>query len=177
MQQQLFNVRLGLALVLLCLMIGIGMGISFGVNEDMYQNFIASGIAAHPELHDATSQNAIWRWALRAHFHATGIGSFALGLVILIAMSGMSDARKQIAAILIGLGGLYPMAWFAMFCLAPSIGRQAAHHHWLVEALTYISVGGLMLGMLSLVIALFFRSTSAAQEVATKMNIPKEITP
>lgn len=160
MQQQLSHVRWGLALTLLCLMIGIGMGISFGVNEDMYQHFVASGIAAHPELHDAASQSAIWRWALRAHFHATGIGAFALGLVILVALSGMSDVRKQITAILIGLGGLYPMAWLAMFCVAPSLGRNAARHHWLVEALTYIGVGGLLLGMLSLLIGLFFRSRS-----------------
>jgi uncharacterized membrane protein YuzA (DUF378 family) len=157
MHQELSNVRVGLALVLLCLMMGIGMGISFGVNEDLYQNFIASGIAAHPELHDATSQSAIWRWALRAHFHASGVGAFGLGLVILVALSGMSNLRKRITAIMIGLGGLYPMAWFAMFCVAPSIGRKAAHHHWLVEALTYISVGGLLLGMLSLFSGLFWR--------------------
>lgn len=158
MQRELLNVRVGLALVLLCLMAGIGMGISFGVNEDMYQNFIANGIAAHPELHDAKSQSSIWRWALRAHFHATGIGAFALGLVILVALSGMSDARKKVTAILIALIGLYPMAWFAMFSLAPSIGRQAAHHNWLVESLTYLSIGGFLLGMSSLLVGLFSRS-------------------
>ena len=155
MRQQLSNVRWGLALVLLCLMIGIGMGISFGVNEDMYQHYIAAGIAAHPELHDATSPGAIWRWALRAHFHAAGIGAFALGLVVVVALSGLSDGRKQLTAGLIGLGGLYPMAWFVMFYVAPSIGRKAARQYWLVEALTYVAVGGLLLGMLSLLIGLF----------------------
>lgn len=162
MQAQLTSVRWGLALVLLCLMVGVGMGISFGVNEDLYQSFIANGIAAHQDLHDKSSQGFIWRWALRAHFHAAGIGAFSIGLVILVALSGMSEARKQITAVLIGLGGLYPMAWFAMFCVAPSIGRKAARHHWLVETLTYVSIGGLLLGLLFLFMSLFIRPRSGA---------------
>jgi hypothetical protein len=156
--QLLSSVRWGLALALLCLLAGIGMGISFGVNEDLYQNFIASGIAAHPDLHDASSQGAIWRWALRAHFHASGMGAFLIGLVVLVALSGLSEVRKQITAIGIGLGALYPMAWFVMFCVAPALGRKAARHYWLVEALTYVSIGGLLLGMLSLLAGLFLRS-------------------
>lgn len=154
--QLLSSVRWGLALALLCLLAGIGMGISFGVNEELYQSFIASGIAAHPDLHDASSQSAIWRWALRAHFHASGVGGFLIGLVVLVALSSLSEARKQITAICIGLGGLYPLAWFVMFCVAPAIGRKAARHHWLVETLTYVSIGGLLLGMLSLLAGLLF---------------------
>lgn len=160
--QPLSSVRWGLALALLCLMIGIGMGISFGVNEDAYQNFIAAGISAYPELHDTSSQGVIWRWALRAHFHASGVGTFLIGLIILVAMSGMSEVRKHVTAICIGLGGLYPMAWFVMFYVAPSIGRKAARHHWLVETLTYVSVGGLLLGLLSLLVGLFLRSRRIA---------------
>ena len=156
-KQLLFSVKWGLALALACLMVGIGMGISFGVNEDVYQNFIAAGIAAHPDVHDASSQGAIWRWALRAHFHASGVGSFLIGLLVLLAMSGLGEVRKQLTALCLGLGALYPMAWFAMFYVAPSIGRKAARHHWLVETLTYVSVGGLLLGMLSLLLGLFLR--------------------
>jgi hypothetical protein len=108
MSTHLSGVKVGLALAMLCLAFGIGMGVSFGVNEDLYQNYIASGIAAHPALHDAASQGAIWRWALRAHFHAAGIGAFAFVLVTLVALSAMSEARKKITAALIGPGGLYP---------------------------------------------------------------------
>lgn len=162
MKLELASVKIGLALALLCLMIGIGMGISFGVNEDAYQNYIAAGIAAHPELHDAASQAAIWRWALRAHFHAAGIGAFALGLVILVAMSGMHEIRKQITALLVGLIVFYPMAWFVMFYVAPNMGRKAAHHYWLVELLTYASIGGLLLGMLSLCLGIFFKPSQPA---------------
>jgi hypothetical protein len=73
----------------------------------------------------------------------------------MVALSGMSEARKKITASLIGLGGLYPLAWFVMFLVAPALGRSAAHHHWLVEALTYVSIGGLALGVLSLLSGLF----------------------
>ena len=156
MNGPLQDVRWGLALVLLCLLMGIGLGISFGVNEDLYQNYIANGISAHPALHDPASQGAIWRWALRAHFHAAGVGAFTISLVILVALSNMSDKLKQLTAILIGLGGLYPMAWFVMFYVAPSIGRKAARQHWLVESLTYVAVGGLLLGLLSLLLSLMF---------------------
>lgn len=165
MHKELAKVGIGLALALACLAIGVGLGISFGINEDFYQNYIASGIARHPEVHDQISQNAIWRWILRAHFHATGIGAFVLALIVLTAMSNMNDRKKQATAILIGLGGLYPIAWFVMFLLAPAIGRKAAHQHWLVEVLTYLSVGGLLLGSALLVAGLFFpRRPPAAQE-------------
>jgi hypothetical protein len=152
--QKLQEVKWGLAGVLLCLMLGIGMGLSFGVAEDAYQGYIAAGIAAHPQLHDAASQGAIWRWALRAHFHAAGIGGFGLGLVLLVAVSGLSAAHKRWVAALIALGGLYPLAWLSMFLLAPSLGRAGARQHWLVEAFTYISLGGLLLGLLLLVVGL-----------------------
>ncbi|HJV61039.1 MAG TPA: hypothetical protein VJ743_08820 [Albitalea sp.] len=156
MHTQLSSVKIGLAMSLLCLAAGVGMGVSFGVDEDLYQHYIASGIAAHPALHDPASQAAIWRWAQRAHFHATGIAAFGLVLIVLVALSGMTEVRKKITAGLIGLGGLYPLEWFVMFLVAPAMGRSAAHHHWLVETLTYVSVGGLGLGLLSLLVGLFF---------------------
>ena len=58
-------------------------------------------------------------------------------------------------AFLIGLGGLYPLSWFTMFLLAPSIGRDAAHAHTVTELLTYIGVGGLMLGLAILLANIF----------------------
>lgn len=150
----LADVRWGLVMALLCLLMGVALGISFGVAEDVYQNYIAAGIAAHPDVHDAISQASIWRWALRAHFHAAGIGAFLTGLVVVVALTDMGAARKRVSAVLLGLGGLYPLAWFSMFLLAPALGRKAAKHHWLVESLTYVSIGGFLLGMLLLLIAL-----------------------
>ena len=161
MSQELNAVKMGLALVLLCLSFGVGMGITFGVNEDMYKDRIAEQVQANPAVHDASSNGKIWRYAQRAHFHATGIAAFSLGLIILLMFCDMKAGTKKLSSILIGLGGLYPLAWFNMYLLAPSIGRGAAHNHWMTEMFTYIGVGGLLIGLLMLMANLFvglFRS-------------------
>lgn len=154
-EHELRNVKIGVFLVLCGLIFGMAMGISFGINEDAYKDFIAEGITAHPEVHDAKSKDKIWRYAQRAHFHATGISAFSLGLIILIMFSRMRVKLKAASSILIGLGGLYPLSWFAMFLLAPSIGCGPAHHHVLTEIFTYTGVGGLVLGAFFLFANLF----------------------
>jgi hypothetical protein len=155
MEKELKTVKLGLALVLVGLLFGVGMGIFFGVNEDAYQNYIAQGIAANPEVHDAKSPEKIWRYAQRAHFHATGIAAFALGLVILVMFSTLKTIYKKASAILLGLSSFYPLSWLNMFFLAPSIGRGPAHAHILTEILAYTGVGGLLLGLFFLCANIF----------------------
>jgi hypothetical protein len=155
MNTNLNHIKLGLALVLLGLLFGIGLGIAFGANEAYFEKYIAQGIAAHPALHDASSPEKIWRYVQRAHFHATGIAAFSIGLVLLVAASTLKHSLKSIAAVLIGLGGLYPLAWLSMFVLAPSIGRDASHAHWVTELLTYAGTGGLLLGMVVLLANIF----------------------
>ena len=145
--EALKSVRPGLAIAIATLLFGIGMGILFGVNEDGVKGWINAGIAAHPELHDAKSADKIWRYAQRAHFHATGIGAFTLALIAVLSLSAMKKRLKKISAILIGLGGLYPMAWFSMFLLSPSMGRGAAHYALITELFVYVSIGGLLSGM------------------------------
>jgi hypothetical protein len=131
------------------------MGISFGVNEDMYKDRIAEQVLANPEVHDAASKDKIWRYAQRAHFHATGIAAFSMGLIILLMFSDMKTGMKKVSSLLIGLGGFYPLAWFSMYILAPTIGRGPAHHHVMTEMFTYVGVGGLVLGALMLFANLF----------------------
>jgi len=155
MSDNLQSIRVGLAIVLLGLFFGVAMGISFGVNEDVYKDYVAQGIAAYPEVHDAKSQDKIWRYAQRAHFHAGGIAAFCLGLIILVVMSDLRSRYKTVASILIGLGSFYPLSWFSMFFLAPSIGRGAAHEHLLTKLFTFIGTGGILLGSLVLLANLF----------------------
>ena len=155
MIKNLTSIKAGLALVMLGLLFGIGLGVTFGVNEVLFETYIAQGIAAHPELHDASSPQKIWRYAQRAHFHATGIAAFSIGLLLLVSASSLNQQLKKIAALLIGLGGCYPLAWFTMFVVAPSIGRGAAHAHPVTELLTYVGVGGLLLGVAILLANLF----------------------
>ncbi len=154
--EALKSVRPGLAIAIATLLFGIGMGILFGVNEDGVKGWINAGIAAHPELHDAKSADKIWRYAQRAHFHATGIGAFTLALIAVLSLSAMKKRLKKISAILIGLGGLYPMAWFSMFLLSPSMGRGAAHYALITELFVYVSIGGLLSGMGIFMASVFF---------------------
>ncbi len=147
MSEQIKTVRIGLLLVLFGLIFGVGMGVSFGIQEDRYKAFITEGVASHPERHDSKSREKIWRYAQRAHFHATGIAAFSLGLILLIMHSHLKPRVKQGAAIAIGLGSLYPLSWFTMFLLAPTMGREAAHGHVLTELLAMSGIGGLLIGI------------------------------
>ena len=155
MINSLTSIKAGLALVMLCLLFGIGLGVTFGFNEVFFETYVAQGIGAHPELHDANSPKKIWRYAQRAHFHATGIAAFSIGLLLLVSASSLNQQLKMITAFLIGLGGCYPLAWLTMFIVAPSIGTGAAHAHPVTELLTYVGVGGLLLGLVLLLANLF----------------------
>jgi hypothetical protein len=156
MNYEINGVKIGLLLVMLTLIFGIGMGTYFGVAEDSVKTYISDGVAAHPSVHDEKSTSKIWRYAQRSHFHATGISAFSIGLILLIAASNLRRTLKTVASTLVGLGGLYPMSWFTMFILAPSLGRDAAHHHIITEIFTYVGVGGLLLGLAILCANLFF---------------------
>ena len=156
MNTKLEAVKPGLALVLLGLVFGIVMGVSFGINEDLYKNFVATEIIANSDVHDEKSNDKIWRYAQRAHFHATGIAAFSLGLILLLIFTDMKAKIKSATSLLIGLGSFYPLAWLSMFLLAPSIGRSSAHDHILTNIFTYVGAGGLLSGIFLLVANLFF---------------------
>ena len=155
MNNEVKAVKIGLFLVMLTLIFGIGLGVGFGIAEDSVKSYISDGVASHADVHDDKSNSKIWRYAQRSHFHATGIAAFSIGLVLLIMVSSLKRTLKTVSSVLVGLGGLYPLSWFTMFILAPSIGRSAAHHHILTETFTYIGVGGLLLGIVILCANLF----------------------
>ena len=164
MNNEVKTVKIGLFLVMLTLIFGISLGVGFGVTEDSVKSYISDGIASHADVHDDKSNSKIWRYAQRAHFHATGIAAFSIGLVLLIMISSLKRKLKTISSVLVGLGGLYPLSWFTMFILAPSIGRSAAHHHVITETFTYVGIGGLLLGIAILSANLFL---DMFQEVST----------
>jgi hypothetical protein len=155
MSTELSAIKVGLAIVLLGLFFSVALGISFGVNEDVYKNYVSEGVAAYPEIHDEKSKDKIWRYAQRTHFHAGGVSAFCLGLIILIMLSDLRRNLKPVTSIMIGLGSFYPLAWLSMFFLAPSIGRAAAHEHILTKLFTFVGVGGILLGSFFLLANLF----------------------
>ena len=155
MQAELNHVKPGLAMVLAGLLFGIGLGVSFETAGDAYMNHITSGLNAHPELHDDKSMGIIWRYSRRAHFHATGIAAFSIGLILLIMASGLKKRLKSMTAVLIGLGSFYPLSLFTLFILAPDMGRAAAHEYILTKLCTFVGVGGLLAGLFILLANLF----------------------
>ena len=48
MNNELQLVKVGLGLVLFGLLFGVVMGMTFGINEDIFKNYITEGIAANP---------------------------------------------------------------------------------------------------------------------------------
>ncbi len=148
--------RPGLVLSMLTLLFGIGMGMVFGVNEDGVKDYIKEGVAAHAQVHDQKSESKIWRYAQRAHFHATGVGGFTLAMILLVGATPMRRRFKSISSTLIGIGSLYPLAWLSMFLLAPSLGRGAAHDALVTELVTKVTVGSLLLGLAILMLHLLF---------------------
>ena len=156
MNNVLKNIRPGLALIILTLLFGVVLGISFGLNEDGYQKWIDAGIAAHPALHDEHSKAEIWRFVQRAHFHATGIAAFSLGLILVVALSSMRAGMKKLSSGLIGLAGFYPLSWLSIFMLAPSMGPDGAEEALLPQMFVLIGVGGLLCGLTILALHLLF---------------------
>lgn len=150
------NLRVGLILSMLTLIFGVSMGVMFGANEDGVKGFIAEEIATHQAVHDEKSQSKIWRYAQRAHFHATGVSAFALVLILMTGLTTLSRKMKFIASTLIGIGSFYPLAWLSMFLLSLSMGRDAAHHALTTELITMVTVGCLSLGILMVFTGLLF---------------------
>ncbi|PLY07035.1 MAG: hypothetical protein C0625_07520 [Arcobacter sp.] len=151
-------IKVGLLITLLSLIFSIGMGITFGAKEEVFKNYISKNVAMYPEVHDKKSTAKIWRYAQRAHFHAGGIASYSLALLLIILLSKMKDSYKRLSSTLIGIGTLYPFAWYSIYVMAPIIGRGAAKHHILTESIVYISVGSVIIGTVILFGSLFFNT-------------------
>lgn len=146
MSSELAKVRIGLGLVLLGLAFGVFLGISFGVFEDNYKAYISKGIAAHPGVNEPGDEREIWRFVQRAHFHATGIAAFSLGLILVVMFSNMKSGIKTASSTLIGLSSFYPLSWLTMFLLAPSMGEEGSHEYFVTQIFAFVGIGGLLLG-------------------------------
>lgn len=156
MKYEIKNVKTGLTFVFFGLLFGLGLGILFGIYEDNFKGFVKLGVLANPQLHDNESVSKIWTYAKRAHLHGMGIAAASLGLILLVMATSLRATMKSLTAKLIGLVNLYPLAWFTMFLVGPSMGRDAAHSYFVTEAFTYISTAGILSGLTLLFIHIYF---------------------
>lgn len=124
----------GLALAILTLLFGQGMGIVFGLNEESIKSRLK---AATSEVRESVYHNddaAIkavldksWTHMQRAHLHAGGMGTTAVGLIILICL--LPGSARMIIPISVGLGagGLgYSIFWMWAGFRAPALGSTGA---------------------------------------------------
>ncbi len=172
-------VRFGLLFGLLAILYGWSLGVAFGLNEEAFRKrFIADAEASRSiYLQKAGSEEgateaikkideAAWRYFLRAHLHAGGIGSIAIGGSLVLSLLSVGRRAKLVASLLLGLGAVgYPLFWMLAGLRAPGLGSTKAAKESL-EWLAIPSSGGLFIGGLitfGLVAAdLFFRRRAPA---------------
>ena len=117
---------------------GVFISIIFGANESFFKDRISQGLEKNIKVQSITDENKkaekikseqekSWRYYQRYHFHANGIASMTLGLVILLAFVKASKNKILIASYMISIGGfLYPFVWLFAAIYGPEMGRDEA---------------------------------------------------
>jgi len=124
----------GLLLAVLTLLFGQGMGIVFGLNEDAIKSRLKMSAA---EVRDTTYKgddaaikavlDKSWAYMQRAHLHAGGLGTTALGLIILLCLLGTSRRVTVALGVALGAGGFgYSFYWMWAGFRAPGLGSTGA---------------------------------------------------
>ena len=172
-------VRFGLLFGLLAILYGWGLGVAFGLNEEAFRKRFLADAEANRAIYvqEAGSEEgataaikkideSAWTYFLRAHMHAGGIGSIAIGASVVLSLLSVARGAKLVASLLLGLGALgYPLFWMLAGLRAPGLGSTKAAKESL-EWLAIPSAGALFIGGLitfGLVAAdLFFRRRAPA---------------
>lgn len=117
---------------------GVFISIIFGANEAFFQDRIARGLEKNIKVQsivDAkeksdkikSEKDKNWRYYQRYHFHANGIASLSLALLIFLAFVKASKKEILIASYMISIGGfLYPFVWLFAALYGPEMGRDEA---------------------------------------------------
>lgn len=124
----------GLVLAVLTILYGQGMGIVFGLNEDAIKNRLkASATEVRDTVYkgnDAAIKPVLdksWVYMQRAHLHAGGMGTTALGLIVLVALLGASRLVTSAISLGLGAGGFgYSVFWMWAGFRAPALGSTGA---------------------------------------------------
>jgi len=152
-------VRFGLLFGLLAILYGWGLGVAFGLNEEAFRKRFLADAEANRAMYvqkagseeGATAaikkiDESAWTYFLRAHMHAGGIGSIAVGASLVLSLLSVGRGAKLVASLLLGLGALgYPLFWMLAGLRAPGLGSTKAAKESL-EWLAVPSAGGLFDG-------------------------------
>lgn len=160
------QMRVGMVLVLLSLMYGFGLGIYFGVFEDQIKGGLKADAQAVLETvyqGDEAKMNKItkksWTYIKRAHFHATGMGTTGLVLILALAMVPAKRIWRSVTAFLLSFGALfYPICWMLAGRAAPALGSTGLAKDelsWLARPAATGSAIGVALALFIILSALF----------------------
>ena len=124
----------GLLCAIATLLFGYAMGVVFGLNEDLIKSRLAaSADAVSTTVYhgDSAAANAVvsksWTYMQRAHLHAGGLGSAAIGVTLLIVMLGASTMWTRLVSIGLGAGAFgYSLFWMWAGFRAPALGSTDA---------------------------------------------------
>lgn len=124
----------GLLLAVTTLLFGFGLGIVFGLNEDAIKSRLAaSAVAVHESVYqgDSAAGKAVldksWVYMQRAHLHAGGLGTSAIGLILVVVLLGTRPAVTRAIGIGLGAGALgYSVFWLWAGFRAPGLGSTGA---------------------------------------------------
>jgi hypothetical protein len=124
----------GLLFAVLTLLFGFGLGIVFGLNEDAIKSRLNASAAEVRETvyrgDDAAIKTVLdksWVYMQRAHLHAGGLGTAAIGLILVVVLLGTSPGLTRAISLGLGLGGLgYSVYWLGAGFLAPGLGGTGA---------------------------------------------------
>src|SRR5690606_35080389 len=117
---------------------GVLIAIIFGANEAYFKDRINEGLAKNVKIQSMEVESLKtekikaeaeknWRYYQRYHFHATGIGSMSLALLLVLGFIQASKKQLLVAAYMISVGGfLYPFVWLFAAIYGPEMGRDQA---------------------------------------------------
>ncbi len=173
MTDHLRTVRMGLVLGALAIGFGWSLGAAFGSIEGRLKD----GLRASAERSQAVyleqtggdteaaeaameaTRGKAWKYYLRAHLHAGGLGATAIALSLLLAFLEGSARVRRSAATLLGAGAVgYPLFWLLAALRAPVLGSTGAAKEalsWLALPSVAAMVTGLAITAYLLVAQLF----------------------
>ncbi len=124
----------GLLFAIATLLFGYLMGVVFGLNEDLIKSRLAASadaVVATVYQGDSAVAKAVlsksWTYMQRAHLHAGGLGSAAIGVTLLVVMLGVSAAWTRLISLGLGAGAFgYSVFWLWAGFRAPALGGTDA---------------------------------------------------
>jgi hypothetical protein len=124
----------GLAVAVFAVLFGFAMGGIFGLNEDVIKDRLAASagaVTATVYQGDASAAEPVvaksWEYMQRAHLHGGGIGTAAIGLIVVMLLIGTSPRTTRLLSLALGLGALgYSVFWMWAGFIAPGLGSTGA---------------------------------------------------